>query len=153
MAAGDTGAASRPSRASLGSSRAKLRFSASIPAKVMATQSRPPDMRRVSSPVGSKEKLKITSTIRANSRLVFSTSLVRRSARASLPSTASDAFQNDVTANLEFTAETQSTRRLMMFAEVQYRDRARIYNRPACAPPPSGVAPGKVVSEPSRPAG
>src|ERR1017187_3692849 len=77
------GAEMSASRQSLFSSRAKLRFNSSVPAKANTIQSRPPEISRVVSSLGSKAKLN-SSTTRAKESDALMASLVRNSARKSL---------------------------------------------------------------------
>src|SRR5260370_91067 len=79
-AAPGTGAAMSASRQSFGSSRAKLRFRISVPAKRKTIHSKPPEISRVVSSVGSKAKLKISRTTSANANEALMASLVRISA-------------------------------------------------------------------------
>src|ERR1017187_5799166 len=78
------GAEMSASRQSLFSSRAKLRFNSSVPAKEKTIHSRPPEISRVVSSLGSKAKLNKSSTTRAKESEALMASLVRNSARKSL---------------------------------------------------------------------
>src|ERR1017187_1641219 len=78
------GAEISASRQSLFSSRAKLRFNSSVPAKANTIHSRPPEISRVVSSLGSKAKLNRSSTTRAKESEALMASLVRNSARRSL---------------------------------------------------------------------
>ena len=78
------GEAISASRQSLGSSRAKLRFRISAPAKAKTIHSRPPEISRVWSAEGSKAKLNSSRMTSAKESEALSASLVRSSARRSL---------------------------------------------------------------------
>src|SRR5664279_479931 len=78
------GAEISASRQSLFSSRAKLRFNSRVPAKANTIHSRPPEISRVVSSLGSKAKLNRSSTTRAKESEALMASLVRNSARKSL---------------------------------------------------------------------
>src|ERR1035438_3955427 len=78
------GAEMSASRQSFSSSRAKLRFNSSVPAKAKTIHNRPPEIWRVVSSLGSKAKLNNSSTTRAKESEALMASLVRNSARRSL---------------------------------------------------------------------
>src|SRR5262245_38611297 len=93
MAAGGIGANCKPSRQSLGTSRANVRLKASIAEKVNATQSSPPERERASADVGSNAILKMTITRSAKTAAELKTSLVRNSDRRSVGKIAAAARQ------------------------------------------------------------
>src|ERR1039457_4755140 len=78
------GAEISASRQSLFSSRAKLRFNSSVPAKANTIQSRPPEISRVGFSLWWPAKINSSSTTRAKESDALMASLVRNSARKSL---------------------------------------------------------------------
>src|ERR1039458_2616179 len=78
-AAPEMGAAIRASRQSLGTSRAKLRFNTSVPAKANTIHSKPPDISTVSCSPGSKAKLNRTSMTSEKASEALMASLGRKS--------------------------------------------------------------------------
>src|SRR5580704_16537735 len=83
-AAEETGEAISASRQSFWTSRAKLRFSTSAPAKAYVIHSRPPENSWICSEEGSKAKLNRSRITTENAMEAFQASLVRSSEWRSL---------------------------------------------------------------------
>src|SRR5579864_5894313 len=79
-------------------SRAQVWFKATTAANRNATQTKPPAICRDSSAVGSKEKLKITTTSREKNSMAFSESLERHSRRMSFVRVARVMVQSELIA-------------------------------------------------------
>src|SRR3970040_3146764 len=88
MALRSTGQSSSPSRQDCSLSLAKTWFRPSIPASTIATHSIPGPAGPISPRSRSKAKLKMTSTSSAKTQVALATSLLRSSARMSLPTRA-----------------------------------------------------------------